>query len=405
MRALVLFAVSSLLLVACGESADPSAARAAPRTPAIEAAADSNPVGVTPLASDFMRGVCLAHSYQHGGSAGYGSETSAHTLDELAQLGATWVSLTPFGFMESLRAQAVRPIFDHAAGETDARLRAEIQAAHARGLAVQLKPHIWIHGGAWRAQIDPGDDAAWARWFGTYRAWMLHYAHLASGEHVEALVVGVELGSAVRHVPELFRTLIRDIRAFYSGQLLYAANWDAVDEVPFWGDLDAIGVQFYAPLADRAHDTSAALVAHAGRALDAFEAVSRRVHRPVVLTEVGYRCASDAALRPHEWPERSTTQPDPEAQAAAYEALLGTVARRPFIRGLFVWKWFTDPATDEEGPAGFSPRGKPAAELLRRYYAAPRARRSSEGTTRLEAPSSSANVTSARPSRGASVER
>jgi len=360
-----------------------------------------------PLPSRVMRGVCLAHSYQSGGTAGYGSEASARTLDELRALGVRWVSLTPFGFMSGLESDAVRPLFDHVGGETDARIRAEIRAAHARGMSVQLKPHIWIRGGAWRARIDPGGAEAWTRWFASYRAWFLHYAHLAALERVEALVVGVELGSSVTQQPERWRALIREVRRVFPGRLLYAANWDAVSSVPFWDALDAIGVQFYAPLTDRADASLAALTERAGRALDAYAELSRSVDRPVVLTEVGYRSSSDAALRPHAWPEHDQAPSvDEAAQAQAYRALFRAVAARPFVHGVFVWKWFTDPSTREEGPTGFSPRGKTAEAVLRSVYSSPpSARSSSESTTRREVSGESASETSARPRRGASVDR
>ncbi len=370
-------------------------------------ATTSPALGDAPMPPRVMRGVCLAHSYQARGAAGYGSEISAHTLDELRAVGVRWVSLTPFGFMSGLESDSVRPLFDRRGGETDARIRAEIRAAHARHLSVQLKPHIWVRGGAWRARIDPGDAAAWSRWFASYRAWLLHYAHLAAMERVEALVVGVELSSSVAQQPELWRALIADVRRVYPGRLLYAANWDTVSSVPFWDALDAIGVQFYPPLADRVGASLASLSERAGGALDAYAELSRSVDRPVVLTEVGYRSTSDAALRPHAWPERDRAPSvDEAAQAQAYRALFRAVSERPFVRGVFLWKWFTDPNTQEEGPTGFSLRGKSAEAVLRSVYASPpSARSSSESTTRREASGDSASETRARPRRGASVDR
>ena len=410
MRGPVRWLLLCTLLAACADqsvaaSSLPSPTHA-PQGVSVETTSADGSAGA-PLPAQVMRGICLAHSYQASGSAGYGSGTSARSLDELHALGVGWVSLTPFGFMGGLDADAVRPIFDTPAGETDARLRAEIQAAHARQLKVQLKPHLWIRGGAWQAQIDPGDDAAWTRWFASYRAWLLHYAHLAAVEGVDALVVGVELGSSVAKQPESWRALIQEVRGFFHGQLLYAANWDAVSRVPFWDALDAIGVQFYPPLADGPGASLASLSERAGRALDVYAELSRRVSRPVVLTEVGYRSSADATLHPQAWPERDHAPTvDRDAQALAYRALLGAVAARSFVRGVFVWKWFTDPASAEEGPTGFSPRGKPAEAVLRRFYASPpTARSSSDSTTRRMASGESASETSARPRRLASVER
>ena len=48
--------------------------------------------------------------------------------------------------------------------------------------------------------------------------------------------------------------------------------------------------------------------------------------------------------------------------------LFAAVAERPSIRGVYRWKWFTDPTSREEGADGFSPRGKLAERVLRSAY-------------------------------------
>ena len=89
----------------------------------------------------------------------------------------------------------------------------------------------------------------------------------------------------------------------------------------------------------------------------------------MLLTEVGYRAASDALVRPHAWPERAgQARFDPKTQATAYRALVEAVRGRPWVHGLYWWKWFTDPNANEEGKAGFSPRGKAAETVLRAAY-------------------------------------
>lgn len=318
------------------------------------------------LSEDVHRGVCLAHSWENGGARGYGSETSADTLDELTELGVEWVSLTPFGFMDALDSDGVEHVGERRGGERDAQVRAEIRAARERGIQVLLKPHIWVGRGAWRAELAPRD---WQTWFRSYRDWILVYARMAEEESVSILSVGTELRSSARHVDE-WRTLIRDIRAVYSGELTYGANWDSVDAVSFWDDLDYIGVQFYPPLADAPGATSAGMRERLGAHFDELATISERFDRPVLLTEVGYKATRDTAVRPYEWTERSDSPVDQAAQAQAYEVLFNEVAERAWIRGVYIWKWFTNPDTREEGPRGFSPRGKRAEAVLRRAFGA-----------------------------------
>lgn len=349
----------------CGAPAPPTAGPGEEVLPDPSSCAD----GVAPLAEGVERGVCYAHNYQHGGMRGYGSETSRRSLEELRALGVEWVSLTPFGFMNALSATTVHHAGDHEAAETDARMQAEIAAAHAMGLRVQLKPHVWIRGGGWRGQIDPGSDDGWAAWFDSYAEWIVGYAAMAEALGVAALAVGVELGSSTRRFPERWRAVVARVRDVYRGRLVYCANWDEAPSVSFWDALDAIGVQFYPSIAARPGASEAELQARLATHLDALGELSERVGRPVVLTEIGYKSALGAAVRPHEWPEHvDRPRASPAEQARAYRAFFRAIEGRRYVRGVYWWKWFTDPDTDEEGPAGFSPRGKPAEAILRAAY-------------------------------------
>jgi hypothetical protein len=330
---------------------------------------------VGPLPSDVQRGICLAHSWEERGARGYGTEVSAATLQELRALGATWVSLTPFGFMASASSDEVHLIRDRfRGGETDERLTAEIRAAHQAGLKVLLKPHLWIRNGTWQATLDPGSPEGWARWFQSYRAFMLHYAVLARTAGADMLSVGVELGSATRRDPQAWRKLIAEVRAEYPGPLVYGANWDEALHVEFWDALDFIGVHFYAPLATHEGAPPEELAAALDRHLDAYQALAERTGRKVLFTEVGYKSIRGTALKPAAWPEELTAEervPSQEAQALAYRVFLDRVARRPSVAGLYVWKWFTNPDTREEDETGFSPRGKQAEAVLRAAFSAP----------------------------------
>jgi hypothetical protein len=49
----------------------------------------------------------------------------------------------------------------------------------------------------------------------------------------------------------LFPDLIKKVRAVYSGKLTYAENWDCIDKVLFWDQLDYIGVDAYFPISKK----------------------------------------------------------------------------------------------------------------------------------------------------------
>jgi hypothetical protein len=58
---------------------------------------------------------------------------------------------------------------------------------------------------------------------------------------MELFCFGTELGNAIAKRPQYWSQLIVKIRK-YTGKLTYAANWDDFDKVPFWKELDYIGI-------------------------------------------------------------------------------------------------------------------------------------------------------------------
>jgi hypothetical protein len=93
--------------------------------------------------------------------------------------------------------------------------------------------------------------------------------------------------------------------------------------------------------------------------LDAIARVTKG--RPVVFPEAGYRAVVGATEKPWESGDGPT---DPDLQARAYEALLRACAARPWFRGVYWWKWFSDttPETDPFVPA------EPTQAVIRAWF-------------------------------------
>lgn len=327
------------------------------------------------ISDDVWRGVCLAHSWENSGNNGYGTASSAESLDHLAALGTEWVSITPFGFMSTTNDTRVRGEHDSEipdGAESKQRLVQVVAQARQHQLKIMLKPHIWIRGGAWRGAIQPYDARGkldWQTWWDSHDAWILYYAEIARELEVEALVVGLELHTAVQAHPERLRALAESVREIYPGHITYAANWNEPVPQDVWKSLDSVGVQFYPPLVSEqgAYDEAEAR-STMRKHLDAWSRLARRIDRPLVLTEVGYRSADIAFSHPNAWPEKFEGKTDERRQKKAYKLLFEEVANTPNLKGIFLWKYFTNARTDEEGPSGFSPRGKQAEAVVRQYY-------------------------------------
>lgn len=312
-------------------------------------------------------GVCFAHNWQDGGARGYGSETARRSLAELQALGVDAVSLTSFGWMRSATSVDIVDSRSMGASETMERVRATARHARSLGMEVSIKPHLWLGGGDWRGEIAPDPDAGgWDAWFESYRDFLLPHARLAEEVEASSFCVGVELVTATRARPDAWRALIEEVRGVYSGTLVYAANWDEVEHVTFWDALDQVGVQMFAPLRS-SERPGATLNDEARRWLERYLVVARAAERPLVLTEVGVMNHEGAASEPWVWPDRRTHVPSEAGdreQAEYYRAIARTFGQHPEVAGMYWWKWFTDPETNEEGPVGFSPRGKPAEDVL-----------------------------------------
>ena len=306
----------------------------------------------------FQRGVCWV------AGRGVGEED----FEPLSRIHASWISQTPFGWQREPGDTVIEVTTSgHVLwGESDEGLIETTRLAHARGIKVLLKPHLWLRR-SWPGEIAMRGEQDWRAWFASYRRFLLHYADLAERTGIEALAVGTELGGTTRREAE-WRALIAEVRGRYRGSLTYCANWsEDVEHVAFWDALDWIGVQAYYPLAETPAPAVEDLLAGWRKPIATLKALSERTGRPVIFTEVGYHALDTAASRPWEW--RLVGRPSEETQARCYQALFRVAQANPWLRGIYIWKWF--PHHDRAGGprrTDYTPQGKAAEQVLEREY-------------------------------------
>jgi hypothetical protein len=241
----------------------------------------------------------------------------------------------------------------------DAMLRLGIREAHALGLKVMVKPHVWVEG-SWAGSVEPAAAEDWRAWFERYRDALVPMARLAAEEGAEALSIGTELEKTTQR-PE-WNDIIAAVRTAFPGLLTYSAhNVEEAEAVPFWPQLDAIGVTLYPKLGEDADRDGRRVVMRA--AADRLDALGQRERKPVFVTEIGLRSARGAARKPWESAEERAAEPDAMPQADVLADWLD-VLDRPSIAGVLVWRWFTDPKAGGPADTDFTVQGKPAERLF-----------------------------------------
>jgi hypothetical protein len=297
-----------------------------------------------------------------------GREVAATALDPVRDLGADWISQTPFGWCASVNDPEIRFSGQRGYwGETDAGLVATASWARQRGLRTLLKPHLWVRR-AWCGDIEMKSEADWRRFFDGYESFIVHYARLAEQNGMPALAVGTELTRTSRRTADWLRVIER-VRSVYRGQLTYCANWQEAEDVGFWNALDFVGIQAYFPLPVRQVTPEALRTAWAP-IVARLEALHARTRKRIVFTEVGYKSLVGSLDEPWLWETRGSA--DYALQRDAYEAMFASLWARPWFGGVFVWKWHPELGAPSSPPAGrerdFTPQGKPALEVIRSYY-------------------------------------
>src|SRR3954453_877867 len=179
-------------------------------------------------------------------AASYLTPQSDTKLRHMAADGSSRAAVFTQWFMDAPTSSPLAP--DAARTPADASILHAIETARTAGMAVTLKPQVGIRTGSWIGAAPPADlDAFWS----DYRTMLLHYADLAEQGGASMLVIGTEMGTLSSDEGR-WRALIAEVRAHFSGELTYAANYDEFSRVPFWDALDYIGIDAYFGLADDA---------------------------------------------------------------------------------------------------------------------------------------------------------
>jgi len=284
--------------------------------------------------------------------------TAAGALAALRGTGADLAVFPVLWFAQARDSTEIAP--DPHETPSDASIVAAAATARGDGMQVAIAPHLNVRDGTFRGDIAP---ASREDWMAAYRRMVEHYADLAQQADADLFVVGSELTS-MSGDDAAWRSLIADVRSRFDGRVTYAANWvQEAERIPFWDALDAVGIDAYMPLTPQDADpTVAQLEAGWEPWIARMKALHDRTGKPVLVTELGYTSRTGTAQAPA---EQGTGAVSLAAQANAYEAAFSQLGHRDWVSGIAIWDWSAD---GRQSPGGYSPQGKPAGAVLRRWY-------------------------------------
>lgn len=297
------------------------------------------------------------------------NEATQEHVDAVVQLNANYAAVMPFGFIRNLESPEVIHNTDKQwFGETRAGAKQYIEILQKNKISVMMKPQIWIWRGEFTGYLKMDSEENWKKLEDSYTEFILTYAKLAQETRIPVFCIGTELEQFIVNRPKYWKSLISEIKGVYKGKLTYAANWDEYKRVPFWKELDFIGVDAYFPVSDSR--TATLVEARVGWKpwKDEMRNISEREGRPILFTEYGYRSVDFAGKEP--WKSnREMNEVNLEVQNNLTQALFEELYEEKWFAGGFIWKWFINhkQSGGHENPM-FTPQNKPVEEIIRKQF-------------------------------------
>jgi len=290
-------------------------------------------------------------------------------MPDVTAVNAEWIAVIPYAGSYLTDKEILFDVEGQWWGETSKGIKETIRLARKANLKIMMKPQIWVPG-SWPGGIEFEKESDWLLWEASYRKYIMHYVGLCQEMDVELICIGTEFKKMEVRREKFWRELIRDIRKEYDGKLTYAANWDCYDILPFWDDLDYIGVDAYFPLDESKTPNKETLMKKWKPVHKKLSAVYNKFNKPILFTEFGYLSVDGCAGKTWELEKVARKLPSNEkAQSIALEALFDFFDDQPYWEGGFLWKWYPELGVHQDhGNNGHTPQGKLAEETVREWY-------------------------------------
>jgi|TARA_B110000908_G_scaffold170280_1_gene229369 hypothetical protein len=290
-------------------------------------------------------------------------------VKSVIDVNANYTALMPFGFIRELSSPKIR--FNSKRqwfGEREQGIRQYAKELQHKGIKLMIKPQIWVWRGQFTGHISMDSEDQWKVLEESYSSFILMYAAIAEETNAALFCIGTELEKFVINRPVYWKILIQKIKKVYKGKLTYAANWDEFKHVPFWNELDYIGIDAYFPLTAKKTPTIEEFEAGWQPHKIEIQKTQKKFNTPVLFTEYGYRSIDFTGKKPWD-SKRITGSINLLAQKNGLQAIHNQFWKEDWFAGGFIWKWFHKHIeVGGENNNRFTPQNKPAQDLLKKLY-------------------------------------
>jgi hypothetical protein len=290
---------------------------------------------------------------------------ATESLQKQRLLGSNAVAIIPYSFIRDTSKPAPYRFSDHAGGENDAGVVQSAFEAKELGMMTVLKPQVFA-GGSWPGDVEMKNEADWQAFFAYYHKWIRHYALLAEIHQMDVLCAGVEFAKATLSHEDEWRSLFRELRGLYQGNLTYAANWGPeFEKVGFWDDLDFIGLNCYYPLSKGDDPSREELKSNFDSVKTRITRVYEKYQKPIVFTEIGFRSINAPWKSPHAEGDDSRNEGH---QQLCYEVVFEGIKGEPWCGGILWWKFPSYLGYQGFENDSFTPNHKQAEATVRDWF-------------------------------------
>lgn len=212
--------------------------------------------------------------------------------------------------------------------------------------------------------------------FTSYNKHIKALAILSNNYNAPKLYIGSELASLSHNIAAkpYWEQLIYELRSITNNNMLltYAAHWEEYLTVPFWRQLDEIGIDAYFPLVDSneargiGEPSQTQIEAGLRAKLQTLKTFASRHQRPLSLSEFGLTPYDQSTALP--WQQFPTQIRDEEERLSAYNALFDVIKNdQTWLSSINLWHW---QLPGRQGSAYNITPNSPLAKQIKSYAAA-----------------------------------